>query len=502
MATLTIESLSNFHKRPIGIAVAFSTAVILAYSIWVLFFPYDPNLERVISSLAIILLAFIFTGFAFHLSLQKKFDARQRRSWRILSFAILSWAVGECFWFYYESILGVSPTPSMADFFFLLFWGLSFVGVVSFPFLPVSRKERTLLWLDLAIVMTTGFIVVWYFVVASIQFGPESSLIDMVTIIYPVAALLVFSAVIALIQRDSKQVARRVLLWLAAGMLCNISVGVFFAYFEINQNTYYIVYLNILWLASLLCMLIAISLHTSWDLTQEIKTPVGQAPSPPLLLRRALPYIAIAIALLLLVFSVTSGSIAKHRLYVVLFGALVLVGLVSLRQHFLLRENMRLYQEMERLAITDSLTGVFNRYFVNEMLRMETERRKRHFQPFAVLLIDVDGFKKYNDTFGHLQGDVALKTIARLLESEIRSSDILGRFGGDEFVAILYESEREGAERVVEKMKKAVSNACLGTQPLGVTIGIAIFRSAMTADQLLQEADQDLYFQKSNLIRF
>jgi diguanylate cyclase (GGDEF)-like protein len=186
----------------------------------------------------------------------------------------------------------------------------------------------------------------------------------------------------------------------------------------------------------------------------------------------------------------------------VLYGSLILVGLVSVRQHFLLRENQRLYQEMERLAITDSLTGVFNRYFVNEMLRRETERTKRHLQPFAVLLVDVDGFKKYNDTFGHLQGDVALKSIARLLQSEIRSSDILGRFGGDEFVAILYESEHEGAMRVVEKMKKAVKNADLGTQSLSVTIGISIFRAAMTADQLLQEADQDLYLQKSNVVRY
>jgi diguanylate cyclase (GGDEF)-like protein len=500
MATLRAESVIEYFKRPIGLAVLFSIAVILAYSIWVLFFPYDPHDERIVSSLAIILLAFIFTGFSFHLSRQKQFDTRQRRSWLILSLAIASWAIGECVWFYYESILGVRPTPSLADFFFLLFWGLSFVGVISFPFHPISNKEKILLWLDLSIVMTTGFIVVWYFVMASIQFDSES-LINSVTIIYPVAALLVFAAVIGLIQRDSKQVARKVLLCLAAGMLCNISVGVFFAYFEIHQNTYYNVYLNILWLVSLLCMLIAVSLHTKWDLALDVIIQRGN-PTPPLLLRRILPYIAIAIALALLVFSVTSGPIPKHQLYVVLYGALILVGLVSLRQHFLLRENLRLYQEMERLAITDSLTGIFNRYFVNEMLRRETERTKRHQQPFAVLLIDVDGFKKYNDTFGHLQGDVALKTIARLLQSEIRSSDILGRFGGDEFVAILYESEREGAERVVEKMKKAIKNADFGTKSLGVTIGMAIFRAAMTADQLLQEADQDLYLQKSNVVKY
>jgi diguanylate cyclase (GGDEF)-like protein len=493
--------MAAYLKRPINIAVLFSIAVILAYGAWGLFFPYDPRDERVVSSIAIILLALIFTGFSFHLSRQKQFDERQRRSWLILSLAVFSWAIGECVWFYYESIQGVSPTPSMADLFFLLFWGLSFVGVISFPFHSVSKKEKILLWLDLAIVMTTGFIVIWYFVMASIQFAPQSSIINMVTIIYPVAALIVFSAVIGLIQRDSKQVARRVLLCLAAGMLCNISVGVFFAYFEIHQITFYNVYLNILWMVSLLWMLIAVSLHTKWDLALDIIVQRGN-PAPPLLLRRALPYIATAIALVLLVFSVISGSVPKHQLYVVLYGSLIIVGLVSWRQHFLLRENLRLYQEMERLAITDSLTGVFNRYFVNEMLRRETERTKRHLQPFAVLLIDVDGFKKYNDTFGHLQGDVALKAIARLLQSEIRSSDILGRFGGDEFVAILYESEREGAERVVEKMKKAIKNADLGTRSLSVTIGIAIFRAAMTADQLLQEADQELYLQKSNVVRY
>lgn len=497
MATQGAESVFHYFKRPIGLAVLFSAAVILAYAAWVLFIPYSPHDERIVSSIAIILLALIFTGFSFHLSRQKQFEARQRRSWLILSLAIASWAIGECIWFYYESILGVSPTPSLADFFFLLFWGLSFAGVTSFPFHPVSKKERILLWLDFAIIMTTGFIVVWYFVMASIQFG---SLINSIAIIYPVAALLVFAAVIALIQRDSKQVARKVLLCLAAGMLCNITVGILFAYFEIHQNTHYDVYLNILWLLSLLCMLIAVSLHTTWDLALDVIIRRGN-PGPPLLLRKALPYVAIAIALLLLAYSVTSGSVPKYRLYVVLFGSLILVALVSLRQHFLLRENQRLYQEMERLAITDSLTGVFNRHFVNEMLRRETERTKRHLQPFAVLLIDVDGFKKYNDTFGHLQGDVALKRIALLLQAEIRSSDILGRYGGDEFVAILYESEREGAERVAQKMKKAIKNAELGTK-MGVTIGISFFRASMTADQLLQEADQDLYLQKSNVVKY
>lgn len=498
MATQRGESVIHYFKRPIGLAVLFCTVVILAYSIWVLFFPYAPHDARIVSSIAIILLALIFSGFSFHLSRQKQFDARQRRSWLIFSLAVASWAIGECIWFYYQSVLGVNPTPSLADLFFLLFWGLSIVGVISFPFHPVSKKERILLLLDLAIVMTTGFIVVWYFVMASIQFDRR---INSVTVIYPVAALLVLAAVIGLIQRDSKQVARKVLLCLALGMLCNITVGIFFAYFQIHQNTYYNVYLNILWLVSLLCMLFAISLHTTWDLALDVIIQRGN-PTPPLLLRKALPYIAIAIALALLVFSVTSGSDPKHRLYVVLFGAIILVGLVSVRQHFLLRENQRLYQEMERLAITDSLTGVFNRYFVNEMLRRETERTKRHMQPFAVLLIDVDGFKKYNDTFGHLQGDVALKLIARLLQSEIRSSDILGRFGGDEFVAILYESEHEGALRVVEKMKKSVKNADFGTKALSVTIGISIFRTAMTADQLLQQADQDLYLQKSNVVKY
>ncbi len=501
MATLRGESVFHYFKRPIGLAVLFSASVILAYTTWVLFFPYDPHDERIVSSVAIILLALIFSGFSFDLSRQKQFDARQRRSWLILSLAITSWAIGEFVWFYYESVLGASPTQSLADYFFLLFWTLSFVGVLSFPFHPVSKKEKILLLLDLAIVMTTGFIVVWYFVMASIQFDLHSLLINSVPIIYPVEALLVFAAVIALIQRDSKQVARRVFLCLAAGLLCNITVGIFFAYFEIHGITDYNVDMNILWLVSLLCMLIAVSLHTTWDLALDVIIQRGN-PTPPLLLRRALPYIAIAIALLLLVLSVTSGSDPKDRLYVVLYGSLILVALVSLRQHFLLRENQRLYQEMERLAITDSLTGVFNRYFVNEMLRRETERTKRHLQPFAILLIDVDGFKKYNDTFGHLQGDVALKSIARLLQSEIRSSDILGRFGGDEFVAILYESEHEGALRVVEKMKKAIKSADFGTKSLRVTIGISIFRAAMTADQLLQEADQDLYLQKSNVVKY
>ena len=114
-------------------------------------------------------------------------------------------------------------------------------------------------------------------------------------------------------------------------------------------------------------------------------------------------------------------------------------------------ENARLFEEIKRLATTDSLTGVWNRRYLEESLHKEKERSERFGHPFSLLILDVDNLKFLNDTYGHLFGDEVIKTIARTIKSSCRKIDIIGRYGGDEFAVILPETNKEGAIKVSEK---------------------------------------------------
>ena len=114
------------------------------------------------------------------------------------------------------------------------------------------------------------------------------------------------------------------------------------------------------------------------------------------------------------------------------------------------------------------------------------------------MLIDVDDFKKINDTYGHLYGDVVLKTVAQLLAGQLRSADLIARFGGDEFVVILPETTQERARVVAERIEQATSTHPAGNVPLAVSIGVATFRPGLTPEHLLEESDQDLYRQKGS----
>ena len=209
-----------------------------------------------------------------------------------------------------------------------------------------------------------------------------------------------------------------------------------------------------------------------------------------------MPYAAAATGPTLLVRVIYSSMLTGLQLQGLLIGVVLLVVLVLGRQHIVLMDNIHLYEETHKLAIMDSLTNVYNRHFLNEVLKKEIERSDRYKKPFSVLLIDVDNFKTINDTYGHLKGDSVLKIIADLLSEQVRQSDILARFGGDEFVIILLETELECAKKVAQIIELYVSAHSFANDPLSVSIGAASYKPGLSAEQLLEEADKQLYKNK------
>jgi two-component system, cell cycle response regulator len=163
-------------------------------------------------------------------------------------------------------------------------------------------------------------------------------------------------------------------------------------------------------------------------------------------------------------------------------------------------ENVLLHQETERLSITDGLTGVWNRRYLELTLRKEIDRAQRFDRPLSLLMIDIDHFKRVNDLCGHQRGDEVLVELTRRVLDSVRTQiDTLARYGGEEFVVVLPETPEEGARVVAEKIRGAVRDHSFASDTgpdvsTTVSVGVASFpEDGKTAQELLHAADLAMY---------
>jgi diguanylate cyclase (GGDEF)-like protein/PAS domain S-box-containing protein len=165
-------------------------------------------------------------------------------------------------------------------------------------------------------------------------------------------------------------------------------------------------------------------------------------------------------------------------------------------------ENSMLLERTRELSITDDLTGLYNRRHFYETLDIEMSRTQRYGRPFSLVMVDLDGFKAYNDKFGHATGDRVLKAFAQTLTSALRKTDIAFRYGGDEFTIIQPGTDADRAGKIVERIRskwlqKLKAEKLDLETPLGFSAGISQFpKDAQTADALVSLADSALYRSK------
>ncbi|MDD3089939.1 MAG: GGDEF domain-containing protein [Candidatus Omnitrophica bacterium] len=210
-----------------------------------------------------------------------------------------------------------------------------------------------------------------------------------------------------------------------------------------------------------------------------------------------------------------AGTLLITRIF---FGAmlLLLVSILIYREYTVKIEQKK--REAEYEAVHDGLTGLYTHKYFLEHLDREIARSQRYKRPLSLLMCDVDHFKKFNDTYGHLAGDKALKTVAAIISENIRASDIVARYGGEEFAILLVETSLEQAESVAKRLKSVMDDAAevadrikgkIEHTPISVdhkTVGVTISMGLSSyygqpdykPEYLIGEADHALYESKNN----
>lgn len=206
-------------------------------------------------------------------------------------------------------------------------------------------------------------------------------------------------------------------------------------------------------------------------------------------------------------FSNLIGHVLKLIAFFLIYLAIVEMGLEA--PHRLLFRNLKRHeealenalQEVQRLAITDSLTSLYNRRHFSKVGEDEIQRTCRYGRSLSAIMMDIDNFKRVNDTFGHKVGDQILQGVAGSCRQELRSVDVLGRYGGDEFVILLPENDRVAAGKVAERLRKTIADIQINTAKGPVKITASLGVASVDCDKpsletLLNRADKALYVAK------
>jgi diguanylate cyclase (GGDEF)-like protein len=463
-------------------------------------------------SLGFTLLPKVVAGVAF-LVLRRLASGRLRTAWTLLFAAQASDSLADLLF----TALGYPPI-SIADAWWILYYGLFLAGLLYLPFVPVTRRERTILVLDVAMVLAACASLTGYVVAPRLVTWATLGNAARLNLAYPVLELLLVAAAAALVQRDVEGVRRATLVLLALSSALSVAGTLLYAwYVQVGNDSLLRPYfveraLHVTLLASAALWQL---LPRSHGLARPAEPSKGRR-----LLRQSLPQLAAALSLVVLVVA-GGGSRAKPRMLSAVLGTTFVTALLLYRQNVVARENLRLYEDLDQahrrlslqavelaeMATVDGLTGIPNRRAFDACLDEEWRRAARQRHWLTLVLVDVDHFKAYNDTYGHTRGDECLRAVAQALARSCRrAADLAARYGGEEFVLLLPETDPPGAQVMVTRVLEAVrdlaapheSSSCAAIVTVSVGAVSLVPAKEGTALVALEQADAALYEAKGN----
>jgi diguanylate cyclase (GGDEF)-like protein len=480
--------------EPVGAGTLTAALVMLAvYGLWQVFRWGGKQHQAMIGDLSLLPVNIAVVTLSWRVSRRQDLGRQSRRSWRCLTAALTLYMLGDVLQFVYEVVLHERAYPTWADAAYL-----SFYVVASFSLLSTPRSqrrsgsERARRLLDMGTVFAGGAVLIWYVALGpALAWGAHFDLIDLVTYAYPVGDLLLLFGILSVLWRGVPPSAVLSLRIFAGGILLFIAADVTYDYITVHSTYLGGDPVDTLWLVALTAISLSAAARLRTKPTGFPIPPPVTAPARP----SSLPYFAIVSSYLLLVV-VGLRSVKFDPLGGILVGALVLTFMVSTRQYLALRDNGRLAARYRELATVDGITGVYNRRHFMEAAEAAFAHAQRTGKPFAALMIDVDKFKQINDTYGHSAGDRVLAELAQLCREHTRPDDIVGRYGGDEFIIMVTGITTLRAVQLADQLIRPSGRALGGDgTPPAYTVSIGIAECPPDADLslLLMHADLAMY---------
>ena len=411
-----------------------------------------------------------------------------RTGWLLLAAGQFLFTAAEVCAYGLEYLADGFTEPSIADVLYVAAYPLLAAGMLVFV------RRRTPGWdaasmVDAAIVAISAGLLCWLFVVEPLTRDPElTTAAKVVQGAYPVMDLVILVLAVRMILGIGVRTASLALLVTAVLLLLAADTG--YAVLNLLGADSFVSPLDALWLLSYAC-LGAAALHPSMrriDERSAVATPDAGAA------RLSLLTVAVLIAPVLQVFQYLRGD----DLHVLLInGACVaMVGLVIVRMSGLVAAQ-------RNAAITDGLTGLKSRRYLEQALATEVQRSGRSGQSVGLLIVDVDHFKSVNDTYGHPGGDRVLIEVARRLSADSRAGTVIARYGGEEFALLLPHTGAEGIAAAAENIRRSIANTPFPVRAgtlIGVTVSVGaacLPDHAETAEALVLNADNALYAAKA-----
>ena len=382
-------------------------------------------------------------------------------------------------------LLGQSPYPSLADPFYLSFYPLMLAALLAVPHQARSRSQRLRLGLDLGTTALGAATVVWYLLIApTARSGGQSTLQMGFSLAYPVGDVILVVGIASVLLRGVPVIMRRAL-WLVTVALCMAVVGdALSAYVTLHGVNAHSNALNVFYVVSLALFILAARCR---GLAQAGAAEVVRTQRVSWM-----PYVAVVsgfAVLLISELSKTPGTV------VIAVAATALAVMVSARQLLGQRELVAAQSDLNTLATTDALTGLGNRRILLRDLSRQL-RSAAGGPPGLLLLMDLNGFKNYNDTFGHPAGDALLARLAHALTDAVASfGGRAYRPGGDEFCVIADASQRSALERAASQALCETGKGFAISAAFG---SVAIPTEAASATEAMRAADSAMYAQKSS----
>ncbi len=455
-----------------------------------------------------------------------------RSEWMAMfsALSMLSFGIGQIIWMTYQFACHTEPLVGWDDALYLLAYPLLLLGFLASPSKPLPDSARARIGLDGLIVMASAVTFSWYFILGpTLRQGHMTILEKAVMTAYPIGDLVLVVCVLLIGARASSREQHYIVRLLCIGML--IAVG---ADSYNDWRALHGIAVTGTWLDdSLILGYMLTGLAVGWsrlsaeriskasDASAGVDAALVQPSAASSVWLTLTPYALLPCVGLLALYAGLQGHTGRQYAVGVYIGAAGVLALVIVRQLLAIAETRDLNRQLastqgeltsnldalrcanERLqsmATTDLLTEMPNHRALVSAIDSELERSTRTGRACSVLFLDIDHFKFVNDTFGHASGDLALREFAAVIRRNLRGIDLLGRWGGEEFVALLPEADSREAYKIAERVRAAVASHSFnvaGGLLLTCSIGAGTFPDdAFNRDALMHAADRAMYAAK------